>query len=400
MKLSVREIVIPEHEENEVTSHRVFKPYKVVDKEGNFLFDEQGIFSEKIFGRFKKCKCGELHRDGICQKCNTRVVNRKKLPLFYIKFNNLEIPNLYINADKKVKDLLNYNAFLYNGEVIPFNANTIEEYDERYVLIGRKAVEYLGYKDVESLVGNKLLVPHTSIRKIQRTVDGYVLGYLNTLYVDLLKKKNKLDKFTYEEIDDVFLELMIKRKMMEYITNIREEIISILTQGKKSVVAKELRGQKLVGSIRAVVVNNYSLNEDTVLIGKYFIPYLYPTISEKFKTDEGYDIKGLNEYLKDYYVLLNRQPSISALSIIGMRPQFSDEEDCQYVMQINPIIMDGLAGDFDGDTLLLIALYSKLANEDAKKLLPSSNYMEVSNGTIRQAYPEDFEYTKTRLSLQ
>jgi hypothetical protein len=81
-----------------------------------------------------------------------------------------------------------------------------------------------------------------------------------------------------------------------------------------------------------------------------------------------------------------------------MRPRFSKIDAEKYVIQANPIIYDGLAADVDGDTLNVIALYTKEACEEAQKLLPSKNYIEGSNETIRNKLPEDFEYVKSRLT--
>ena len=47
----IKRIRIEDNPANEVTSDKVFKPRKIRDANGNLLFDENGIFSEKIFGK-------------------------------------------------------------------------------------------------------------------------------------------------------------------------------------------------------------------------------------------------------------------------------------------------------------------------------------------------------------
>jgi len=147
------------------------------------------------------------------------------------------------------------------------------------------------------------------------------------------------------------------------------------------------------------LTNNFSLDEDTVLIGKYFIETLYPKLFRENQVDGEPDIKAINKILKDeeYLVLFNRQPTIGAKSIIAMHPVFSELEQEQFVIQANPIVYDGLAADVDGDSLNIIALYSKEACEEAKKLLPSVNYLEGSNGSIRNGILEEFKYVETML---
>lgn len=58
----------------------------------------------------------------------------------------------------------------------------------------------------------------------------------------------------------------------------------------------------------------------------------------------------------------------------------------------NPIILDGLAGDYDGDVLLVLALYSNKSLEEARTMLPSRAFMNFANNTIRNHIVEDFVY--------
>ena len=71
---------------------------------------------------------------------------------------------------------------------------------------------------------------------------------------------------------------------------------------------------------------------------------------------------------------------------------FSEKDSDMFVIQANPIVYDGLEADVDGDSLNVIALYSKEACEEARKLLPSVNYVEGSNSSIRNGILEEFKY--------
>lgn len=406
MRLQIKPLYIPEIKNNEVTSHKVFQDRKMVNENGEFLFHEDGIFSHKIFGKFKQCNCEHNPiKMGICKVCNTRVLDKGNLPTFYIKFNNLRFPNYEIDAPTKVKQLLHYEAMIYDGEFIEIDLRNMDltTIDESRMLIGKEAIyAYDDFYDEDWYYNNtsdKLVIPHTSMRPILKSPSGqYVLGQLNSLYVKLLQNKQRLDRFRELGEESRIVELTLKNKLLGYIKDIRTEIVMILTNGKKSVVAKELRGQKIIGNIRAVMINNYDVDEDEILIGKYFIPHLYPKLSKPFQLAEGgYDIAALNQKLKEEYTcLINRQPTISAKSILGAIPQFSDREIDKFVVQVNPIILDALSGDVDGDVLSILALYSKKANEEARKLLTSKNYIEGSNGSVRQCFPEDFVYAQQK----
>lgn len=409
MKMRIRPLVIPEIKSNEVTSHKVFKDRQAVDSKGRYVFHEDGIFSRKIFGQFNQCNCiRKPVKSGTCSRCNTRVLDKGNLPTFYIKFDNLRFLNYGVDVPEKCKKLLDYNAFLYKGKVLDLDLKTLDltVFDLNEIKIGKEAMLELGYSEdwYYENTSNKLVIPHTSMRPILQSSTGeHVLGKLNMLYVELLKKRNRLDKFVQLEEKDYILEIAIKNKLLSYIQTIRDELVLILTNGKNSVVAKELRGQRIIGNIRAVMINNYDVDEDEIIIGKYFIPHLYPKFSKEFELKTGgYNVKALNQKLRDeqYRVLINRQPTISAKSILGAIPQFSERDLDQFVVQVNPIILEALSGDVDGDVLSVIALYSKEANQEADKLLTSKNYIEGSDGSIRQGLPEDFIYAKLRKENQ
>lgn len=401
--VTIKRVHIKTNPANEVKSHKIFKPRKIRDANGNLMFHEEGIFSEKIFGKFNKCNCGAQTKPGICSNCGVRVLNKKYMPNFYISFEGLlDIPYLDIEpdfADKTiVMNLFNYKGFLYNGkyEELNFKGDN-SKYDQSKVLIGKDAILSLGATEewYNQQVHDKLSIPHTSLRKITVQNGNYFLGTLNTIFVDILKRKRDIMFYYDLPVKDIFYELNIKQQILNKINDVYDELFNMLAKNKSSVIAREIRGQGLTGIIRAVITNNFSLDEDIALIGKYFIKTLYPKIYEMFTNEAGNtDVKAINQYLEEneYYVLLNRQPTIGAKSIVGMKPVFSEKDEEKYVLQLNPIIFDGLAGDVDGDVLSITALYTREACIEAKQLLPSVNYIEGSNNSIRNGCPEDFLY--------
>ena len=188
----------------------------------------------------------------------------------------------------------------------------------------------------------------------------------------------------------------IYHKMGVELIKLDKELFQLLSENKRNIVTNELNGQRQTGMIRAVITNNFSLDEDTLIIGYHFISTLYPYLYQKYTHNGETDIDGINNELKKgkYLVLFNRQPTIGAKSIIAMIPIFSKVEAEKFVIQTNPIIFDGLAADVDGDSLNILALYTKEACEEARKLMPSVNYIEGSNSSIRNKIPEEFEYVK------
>ena len=403
MRVKIEPVKITENPMNQVTSEKVFQARKIKDGD-RYLFHEDGIFSEKIFGKFGKCYCGELTKPGICKKCNCRVLNKRNIPNFYIKFE-FDLPNRVINYgayDKVlVENLLNSRGFLYDGEYIEFDLKAdLSVYDEKKVLFGKDAIMSLGVTEewYNANVHRLISIPHTSFRQITFQGDKYFLGNLNTIYMNMLRLNNRYINLQKNNKLTIFNEINLRYLVCRDLNKLYEELFMILAKNKRNIIDSELKGQPETGMIRAVMTNNFSLDEDIIKIGYYFIPTLYPKLFNKYTDENGEtDIDGINSELEkeEYLVLFNRQPTIGAKSIIAMKPVFSDKDSEMFVIQANPIVYDGLAADVDGDSLNVIALYSKAACEEAKKLLASNNYIEGSNSGIRNGILEEFEYVTT-----
>ena len=403
MRVKIEPVKITENPMNQVTSEKVFQARKIKDGD-RYLFHEDGIFSEKIFGKFGKCYCGELTKPGICKKCNCRVLNKRNIPNFYIKFE-FDLPNRVINYgayDKVlVENLLNSRGFLYDGEYIEFDLKAdLSAYDEKNVLFGKDAIMSLGVTEewYNANVHRLISIPHTSFRQITFQGDKYFLGNLNTIYMNMLRLNNRYINLQKNNKLTIFNEINLRYLVCRDLNKLYEELFMILAKNKRNIIDSELKGQPETGMIRAVMTNNFSLDEDIIKIGYYFIPTLYPKLFNKYTDENGEtDIDGINSELakEEYLVLFNRQPTIGAKSIIAMKPVFSDKDSEMFVIQANPIVYDGLAADVDGDSLNVIALYSKAACEEAKKLLASNNYIEGSNSGIRNGILEEFEYVTT-----
>lgn len=409
MKITVKSVKITEDPKNEVTSDKIFKARKILDGD-RYLFNEEGIFSEKIFGKFGRCYCGKLTKEGFCKHCGCRVLSKKNVPNFYIKFD-FDLPNRVIHyedsMDKElVGNLLNSKGFLYEGEYIAFDLNSdMSIYDDDKILFGKDAILSLDISEewYNDNTHRLVSIPHTSFRQItiqKDQEDKYYLGTINTIYINMLRIKNRYSNLCKNSALTPFNEINLRMMVCNELEALYDELFSILAKNHRNIIDSELKGQPETGMIRAVMTNNFSLDEDIILIGYYFIPTLYPRLYAKYTNEEGItDIKALNKELEDeeYLVLFNRQPTIGAKSIIAMKPVFSEKDSELFVIQANPIVYDGLAADVDGDSLNVIALYSKAACEEAKKLLASRNYIEGSNGSIRNGILEEFDYVQTVL---
>ena len=419
MIMSIEQIQIPEIEANRVQNSMVLKKHQRKDKFGNYKFDDGGIFSPKIFGKIGSCTCKKRTKPGYCPDCECRVISPKQIPIFYYKFA-FDVPNyeltISFEVDKKtettIENLYRYNGFMYFDE----DLNDYEyfqyqidydysKFDESKILYGKEALmTCFGISEEEYLsnVHRKIAIPHTSYRPITVSNGKNIIGSINNLYLDIIHQdeiyRDHVNKMC--GLESIFAVLDSKQIVSEKISDLTHELYVFLCKTKRNVVTAELNGQPITGTIRAVMTNNFSLDEDSILIGYHFISTLYPKLYRDHTIGDKTDIDTINKILENdgYLVLFNRQPTIGAKSIIAMKPQFSKLEAEKYVIQANPIVYDGLAGDVDGDTLNVIALYTKAACSEARKLLPSKNYIEGSNSSIRNGLPEDFVYVNKLLN--
>jgi hypothetical protein len=406
MKISIKKLEIPVDPQNEVTSEKIFKPRRCKDINGNWRFHEKGIFSEEIFGCFDRCKCGADTTPGtICQICGCRVISKVKTPIFYIDCG-MRIPFIGANYSKfknkdVIKSLMEYKSFYYDGHVITFNLEKIDlsQYDDNKVLIGGEAAKAYDQSVTDKWIENntitRISVPHPIYRPIIDTNNGYILGALNDALVTFINNKNKLNTFKQLKSISKFHELTMCSTLCKYYDQIVKSIFDIITNGQKSLIKKEIIGQSITGAIRAVITNRFDIDEDHALIGSEYANVLFPQLYNKNKGN----IEGINNDLKkgDYHIIVNRPPTIGQLSIMAFKPIFSTENSNKFVMGFNPIVFDGYAADTDGDVLLAIGIYSREANNECHKLLPSNNYIGGSDGFVRNKIPEDFLYAMNNI---
>ena len=409
MKITVAPIDIILDPANEVTSKKPF-----ADKNSQNKFHEDGIFSERIFGKFGKCSCGALKKPGFCEQCGCRVLKRTKIPDFYIDMK-FPIPKRFIDyrcfpkeQRQLIENLMNYDGFIYEGEYVHFDLkDRMDQYENDKILAGKEALLQLGLITEEWYEQNTqsiISIPHPMYRKITKQYgsDGeqhYYFGKINDAYMEMLACKERYEKKKDLLAYNKKASIKLKNKVCTTMKNLYEQLFNILVNNNKNVVDNEIKGQPITGMIRAVMTNNPMIHEDSLLLGKHFISTLYPKLFEEHSIAGEPDVDAINDILKkeQYLVLFNRQPTIGAKSIIAMKPIFSNKSSERFVIQANPIIYNGLAADVDGDALNVIALYTREAMDDARKLLPSLNYLEGSNGSIRNAILEEFSYVEKRL---
>ena len=418
---------------NVVKTEKLFKPYaKLID--GQMEYHTDGIFSPRIFGNVGACKCGALTHDGFCDICQTRVVDEQNLPDFCFDLH-CNVPYLYTDySDYPLANpLLTYQAAIVVNKDeyrIVYNLDDEEIGDNELVKIGAEAV-LLVYPDAEEWVKenttSSLYIPHPKYRPLVRGENNkLILGDINESILKIIEHVNFILDFK-DVVDITANKKQWTSVLLTYYATLYSEyekyvstISKILFDGKNSFFTKNIRGHRITNAIKGVAINRYDLDEDIVLIGDTFVRTLYPWLYKKYNGS----MTEINRHFVENkeVLLINRPPTISVLSFQAFYPRIAScypvgaFKDGGYAHRpsvlegiestgtdtlgirtigVNPIVMDGFAGDFDGDQLFVISLFSDEAKKEAYTMLPSKNYRDWANGTIRNKIPEEISYRTT-----
>ena len=397
-------------------------------------------------GFCKKCNCRVVSIKNMPEYYIDLTIN---VPVAFADYESIcSAYNLDIDD---VRGIMEYRKFLYlldgenNYEFVEFDPEkNMSLYEDDKILIGIDALRFLNIPNdwINENTTDFLSIPHPIYRPI--VIDDRDMPYItgiNHLYEDIIKNINNI-----VEMDSLAqgrqLYLMVKYNVITKLyDNIINSLFDELQNVKYSIIKSEIISHPISGAIRGTLINRHDIHEDVILVGDTFIETLYPFL---YKKHNGNMVE-INKELIDgnAIVLLNRPPTISHMSIIALKPRIASiypyghcentnrclEHNYDYINEnpdnfglfedkigdierfgqgeddgidtigvrciaTNPIMMDGLQGDYDGDVLLLIALYSEKAKKEAEKILPSKSYTNYANGKIRNHIIEDFIYAE------
>lgn len=435
LKIDISKFRINKKPENEVSewtpfsSRRVFKDATKTE----FVFNEDGPYSERIFGRIGKCKCKTFPRTkpGMCNVCGAKIVDRGNIPDYYIHcpiripFQGTRYEDL---SDKKkeiedIKNIMEFKALYVSTGFIEYDGTSEKNYtpteeDEKPggIVFGEEAlIRYCKENDIylpddwyEDNTIEDICIPHPLYRPIIKTFGSktsYKIDPITESLQEMLKASEKMGIYSNLEsskdgiiIDNQWLKYINSRLYYDEYIKYKNNIIGLMFGNKNNIRKLEIIAQKISGAVRGVLNNRYGIPEDEIRIPPVFVRTLWPHLYKMYNGD----MHKIDEHLRneELYVMLNRQPTIGQKSIYCMKPRIEFDEDYKYVIGIDPILFDGIAGDVDGDVIFLAAVYSDAANREIKVLLPSVNYRSAESGKVRNKIPEDMMYVMDRIYLE
>lgn len=150
-------------------------------------------------------------------------------------------------------------------------------------------------------------------------------------------------------------------------------------------------------SARSTVIPNPKLHMDYVGVPKSMAFTIYQPFIVKRMVQNGYTpeqakeqvtnkspeaLRMLEQEMNERPVLMNRAPSLHKFSVVAQKPVLTDGK----AIEVNPLIINGMNMDFDGDTVGLHVPVSENARKEAlTKLMPSGNLIAIQKDEVIHA---------------
>lgn len=408
-------------------------------------FTENGLFSEQIFGPIKNytCQCGTYYgvskSGGKCSVCNVDIVNsderRKRFakiilpipvvnPIFYDLLVNLGGKNFKRALDDLMKNdkcilYVTNNEFVVtvNEDSIPPNSQKWEKTDAiKQLIIGvtNDAIEdgleewKIIRDNMDSLFIDQVIVLPPDLRPTSRNTgeNRNLMDPINRYYIQILTKKDIMSKTIIDIHKDKNLYYSYFKQLQRDVNELYTHILEKMAK-KEGLIRGNILGKRIDFSGRSVIAPDPTLNLDECKV-----PYLI--VLEIFKIQIAKKIlqvgkfKLLNkaidfidtciannnlvlyniceEVVKDAYCILNRQPSLHRLGMLGFKLKLTSD----HVIKIHPLVCSPFNADFDGDQM---AVYIPITEESKKEVMEKisvvNNLSSPSNESLTTTPSQD-----------
>ncbi len=401
----------------------------------NNKFTRNGLFSQQIFGPIKSyhCVCNKLTFRGKrstmkkCPNCGVEItssnIRRERYARINLPFKILNPLFYFIICENKytirniIDSILQYKEIYYieNNEIKTVNSE--EEKEGKTFLVGIDGILEI----VKILYGDKtdpvskfinenfdqiaiedIVVIPPAFRPCTKTggVDSnFIADEINKHYTSLLMSCNSFKKLLIENspIDDYFIFNFksIQNKAIELYQFILDKLSK-----KRGLIRSNILGKRVDFSGRAIITPDPELNLDECGIPYWMIlEILKPQLSSylvdskiKKRYNSATDLidlcinneslklfKVVKEFCKDKVCILNRQPTLHRLSILGFKVIPHEGK----TIKIHPLVCSAYNADFDGDAMALYFPVTEKSEEDVKnKISIWNNLLSPTDGNI------------------
>lgn len=413
---------------------------------GKRKFHDQGLFSESIFGLVENytCHCGIYHgpsKSGEkCQQCKLEITNsdeRRK------RFAHIKLPIPVVNpimydllvslGGKALKNSLNdlmrnEKSVLYKmdgkifvtctPEIVPKGVSVFEKAEAILQLVESSADELISEgvnewtiikNNIGSLMIDKILVLPPDLRpttKLEGEQNKQLMDQINRYYVQILTKKEVMKQTTININHNKDLYYTYFRQLQMVVNELYIHILEKLSK-KEGLIRGNILGKRIDFSGRAVIVPDPTINIDECVLPYIMVLEIFKLQVAKRLIELG-QCKLLNkainlveycidknspelfeiaEYItKDEVCILNRQPSLHRLGMLGFKIKISMDN----IIKVPPLICSPYNADFDGDQMAVyVPITPEAKKEVIDKMFVTRNFFSPSNEKLTTTPNQD-----------
>ena len=419
----------------EVTSLRIF---------GKKKFYPQGLFSEQIFGPVKNytCQCGTYYglskSGGKCTTCGVDIINSDSRRT---RFAKIDLPIAVVNPifydlvaevggktlKRAIDELMrNEKSYLYmdglehiigsDQDRRPEGTEYWEKTNAIYKLVDDLSRDFsqegipewkLIHDNIGNLLINQVIVLPPDLRPSSAAAGGkQLMDKINRYYVQILTKKEIMKNTVVDIIRDKNLYYTYFKQLQKDVNELYHRILEKMAK-KEGLIRGNILGKRIDFSGRAVITP-----DPTLSLGQCVLPYIM--ILELFKlpiakkiisigkfkllnkaidfvdkcieTNNPVLYKICEEITKDEVCILNRQPSLHKLGMLG----FNIKMTLDKVIKIHPLACPPFNADFDGDQMAVyIPVSEEAKNEIREKMFITKNLSSPSNQSLTTTPSQD-----------
>jgi DNA-directed RNA polymerase subunit beta' len=420
----------------EVTSVKVF---------GKKKFHAEGLFSEQIFGPLKNytCQCGKYHgvskAGTVCADCKVEIENsderRKRFakiimpisvvnPLFYdllVDLGGKLIKRALDDLMKNEKSILyldseGFPVVTLSDDNIPKGTEKFERTEAIYKLVETIADLYLEEEieewqvikdNLDNLLIDKVIVLPPDLRPASKTGgQKQLMDKINRYYVQILTKRDIMLDTIIDIKKEKQLYYTYFKQLQKNVKELYDQILDKMAK-KEGLIRGNILGKRIDFSGRAVITPDPTLNLDECVLPYLMILEIYklPVAKRiielgKFKLlnkaidfiEQCIDMqspvlfKVCQDVVRDEVCVLNRQPSLHRLGMLG----FKIKVGLEHVIKIHPLVCPPFNADFDGDQMAVyIPITEEAKTEIREKILVTNNLSSPANEKLTTTPSQD-----------
>lgn len=263
----------------------------------------------------------------------------------------------------------------------------------------RNIKENYNAKTLDLFLLKRLPVLPPKYKPKHKIEDGRITSlYLTKFYENILINRNN-----WPQIEKQVFGLFQNRYIYNPMGQLEKSLESFL-EGKTGIFRRNLLGKRCDFSARATIVVDPTLDIDQCLLPEtiafpLFEPLIWSEINDEGKTmtlskalknskDSVEETRNLlTDSMRKYPVLLNRNPTLHRMGIMGFNAQLKQTDN--HTISINPLVTTSFGADFDGDQMALFVPMLDHSSEDVRRMMAQNHIFSPANGSLLVSISQD-----------